>query len=252
MVAPVLAPPVTGISKTASRWRMSVDTAYDPDVSTWTPDWVEVYGISNLSPGTVEYSSVDDTDYDGVDGSGLVWASNVKVGASWKLSGTHTTKVYGGARDPGAAWLEDQSDANTAVHVRWFDRAGVKAYEGYGDVSWTGSGGAATDLSSATFEIAGKGPRAVITNPVAVAVVPDATSASPTTGPVGTPVTITGTNFVGITSVKFGATNAGLFDVVSDTQIKATVPVGIATGSQQIKVTNAAGDDSSLVAFTVT
>lgn len=251
MTAPVTTPPVVGVSKTASRWRMSVDTGWNP-TDPGAANWVEVYGISNLTPGTVTRDSVDDTDYDGVDpNTGFVWKSNTIIGGSWELSGTHTTKTYSGSRDPGAAFLEDQGDLNIPVHVRWYDLVSSKAFEGYGDVQWQNAGGAASDLSSATFTIAGKGPRTAITNPKASAAVPNGVSASPTTGPIGTVVTVTGTNFTGATSVKFGTTNAGLYTVVSDTQIKATVPTGITTGSQPIAVANAVGPDATPIAFTV-
>ncbi len=52
----------------------------------------------------------------------------------------------------------------------------------------------------------------------------------PTFGPVGTVVTITGTNFTGATAVTFNRTAATSFTVVSDTSITATVPTGATTG----------------------
>jgi hypothetical protein len=50
----------------------------------------------------------------------------------------------------------------------------------------------------------------------------------PTAG--GTTVTITGTNFTGVTTVDFGATPASAFTVVSDTTITATSPADPAVG----------------------
>ncbi|MGH2596507.1 MAG: IPT/TIG domain-containing protein, partial [Actinomycetota bacterium] len=58
---------------------------------------------------------------------------------------------------------------------------------------------------------------------------PTVTSLSPTTGPVGTTVTITGTNFTGATAVKFHGVQA-VFTLNSDTTITATVPSGATTG----------------------
>lgn len=263
MVAPVLAPTVPGVTQTAARWRLEVDTNYDSTDPTYdfgdddTGDvgdavWTEVFGIADFSPGAVEFTKADDTDYDSVDESGITWASSRTVGASWKISGVQNAKKYGGVRDPGAAHLEDECDANRPVHVRWFDRFGTKAYRGVGDSTWMPQGGKPTDISVNNFEIAGQGVRHLTVNPVAASSVPDATAASPTTGPVGTEVTITGTNFVGVTGVKFGATAAGLFVVDSTAQIRATVAVGTTTGSKPITVTNAAGDDATTVAFTVT
>lgn len=61
---------------------------------------------------------------------------------------------------------------------------------------------------------------------VADTAVPTITSVNPTSGPIagGTSVTITGTNFLYATTVRFGATNATTFTVVSDTKITATTP----------------------------
>ncbi len=58
---------------------------------------------------------------------------------------------------------------------------------------------------------------------------PSITSFSPTSGVAGTDVVITGTGFVGTTSVTFNGVAAG-FTVDSDTQITATVPSGAGTG----------------------
>ncbi len=57
---------------------------------------------------------------------------------------------------------------------------------------------------------------------------PTVTMLAPTTGPAagGTSVTITGTNFTGATSVKFGATATTAFTISSATQITATTPSG--------------------------
>ncbi|MET8680102.1 IPT/TIG domain-containing protein [Streptomyces sp. NPDC004647] len=65
-------------------------------------------------------------------------------------------------------------------------------------------------------------------------------SLNPTQGPAsgGNPVVITGTNFTGATSVKFGTKSAG-FTVDSATQITATAPSG--TGSVGVTVTTPGG-----------
>lgn len=90
--------------------------------------------------------------------------------------------------------------------------------------------------------------------PIATAalVAPNATSASPTSGPAGTVVTVTSSDatFKAVTGVKFGATAAAMFKVVSPTTLQAVVPTGGSAGSQPIEVTNAAGADASTVAFT--
>jgi hypothetical protein len=78
---------------------------------------------------------------------------------------------------------------------------------------------------------------------------PTITSFTPSSGPVGTSITITGTNFVGMTSVKFNGTTAS-YTVNSPTLITATVPTGATTGT--ISVTNSAGPGTSSSPFTIT
>jgi hypothetical protein len=78
---------------------------------------------------------------------------------------------------------------------------------------------------------------------------PSISSFAPTSGPVGTSVTITGTGFTGTTSVSFSGTPAS-FGVVSSTQVRATVPAGATTG--RISVTTPDGTATSAGVFTVT
>ena len=71
---------------------------------------------------------------------------------------------------------------------------------------------------------------------------PTITSLSRTSGPVagGTKVTIAGTGFSTVQSVKFGTTTAKSFTVSSSTSIIATSPAH-AAGQVRISVTTAAG-----------
>ena len=78
---------------------------------------------------------------------------------------------------------------------------------------------------------------------------PVVTSFMPTSGTVGTVVTIAGTDFTGATAVIFDADAAITFSVDSDIQITATVPAGATTGL--IQVTTPAGSGSSATPFTV-
>ena len=78
---------------------------------------------------------------------------------------------------------------------------------------------------------------------------PTISSFTPSTGPVGTPDTITGTNLSGAGSVTFNGTPASGFVVNSDTQISATVPTGATSG--RIAVTTPGGSASSSDSFIV-
>jgi hypothetical protein len=96
----------------------------------------------------------------------------------------------------------------------------------------------ATAASAASFTVAGAVPA------------PSITSLSPTSGPVGTSVTITGANLTGASAVGFNGTAATTFAVVSATTVTATVPAGAATGP--VSVTTPGGTATSPGSFTVT
>jgi hypothetical protein len=81
-------------------------------------------------------------------------------------------------------------------------------------------------------------------------VTPQITSFSPTSGPVGTVVTITGVSLTQTSKVTFGGVAATSFTVNSDGQVTATVPTGAKTG--KIVITTAGGTASSATSFTVT
>src|SRR5438094_2697693 len=99
-----------------------------------------------------------------------------------------------------------------------------------GKLSVTTAGGTAT--SAGTFTVA-----------------PTITSFTPTSGPVGTSVTISGLNFTGTTAVKFNGLNASSFTVTSATAIRATAPAGATPGP--LGVTTGAGSATSASNFTM-
>jgi trimeric autotransporter adhesin len=78
-------------------------------------------------------------------------------------------------------------------------------------------------------------------------VTPKVRSFSPTSGPVGTPVVITGNSFTGATRVTFGGVKATNVEINSDTEITANVPTGAKTG--KISVTTAGGTGTSSAVF---
>jgi IPT/TIG domain/Peptidase M66 len=101
-----------------------------------------------------------------------------------------------------------------------------------GTVSVTTPGGTATSTNNFTVNAAA----------------PTITSFSPTSGSVGTPVTITGANFSGATGVKFNGSFAS-YGVSDANHIIATVPNGATSGA--ISVSSNAGTGTSASAFTV-
>jgi hypothetical protein len=97
-----------------------------------------------------------------------------------------------------------------------------------------------TDTSSADFTVSSS-----------CASAPTISSFSPTSGPVGTSVTINGSGFTGATAVTFGGVSAGTFSVNgAGTRITAIVPNGAVTG--KITVTTPGGTATSATNFTVT
>ena len=86
-----------------------------------------------------------------------------------------------------------------------------------------------------------------IAPPVSAAAVID--DFTPTSGPVATSVTITGSGLTGTTAVRFGGVDAVTFSIDSDTTITATVPFDAVSGP--ITVVNAAGDGTSVASFDV-
>jgi hypothetical protein len=87
------------------------------------------------------------------------------------------------------------------------------------------------------------------TNTFTVATAPTVTMLSPATGPVGTQVTITGTNLSGATSVRFNGTLASSFVVNSATSLTAVVAAGTTTGL--VSVTTPGGTATSSTSFVV-
>ena len=86
------------------------------------------------------------------------------------------------------------------------------------------------------------------------AATPTVTLASPTSGARGTTVTITGTDFQNpaVSSVTIGG-GAATFTVTGPTSLTAVVPCTAATGSGEIRVTNASGtsaDNGTLMTST--
>ncbi|GEM_PF-3224185 len=81
---------------------------------------------------------------------------------------------------------------------------------------------------------------------------PSIGSFAPTFGPVGTIVTMTGSGFTGLTKVQIGNVSDATFTVVSDTQVKVTVPADAQSGAHGVTVSNPQKVSSSPNSFTVT
>jgi large repetitive protein len=80
-------------------------------------------------------------------------------------------------------------------------------------------------------------------------VIPQIKSFTPTNGPIGTKVLLTGVSLKQTKTVTIGG-KAASFTVDSDTQVTAIVPTGAKTG--KITITTLGGTVTSATSFTVT
>ena len=81
-------------------------------------------------------------------------------------------------------------------------------------------------------------------------VIPTITNTSPTSGPVGSQVTITGTGLLGATQVTLGGVSAASYTVNSPTSITATVPTGAVTGKIGVKEPGTSGASAGVFSVT--
>ncbi len=93
-------------------------------------------------------------------------------------------------------------------------------------------------------------PSGTLTSNTKFRVIPQVQSFTPTSGPAGTVVVITGESFTGATEVELDCKWQMTFTVDSDTQITATIPANGTTG--EIGVFTAGGFGQSAAKFTVT
>jgi uncharacterized repeat protein (TIGR03803 family) len=92
-------------------------------------------------------------------------------------------------------------------------------------------------------------PSGNLVTPQVFKVVPKISSFTPSSGTVGTSVTINGMSLTQATAVTFGGVKATSFTVNSDTKVTAVVPTGALTG--KIGITTKGGSATSAATFTV-
>jgi len=108
------------------------------------------------------------------------------------------------------------------------------------------SGGMGTMVSGSAYAIVGDN---LYQGAVYVFALPVIKAISPESGPIGTPVTLTGTNLAQSSQVTFGGVPATEVTIDSDTKVRAIVPTGAVTGT--VKITTPSGQTTSTDAFTV-
>ena len=107
-------------------------------------------------------------------------------------------------------------------------------------------------LSRASFQQRRSGPPSPTRPwpPPLSEVPPTVTGFAPIGGPAGTPVTLSGTGFLGAEEVRFNGVGATRFEVLSMTRLQALVPRGATSGP--ISVVTPGGTGVSADSFTVT
>jgi len=150
--------------------------------------------------------------------------SGGSVGTKVVITGTSLTQTKGVSIGGKSAPFTVNSDTQVTATVPVGARTGMK-------IGIATAGGVA--YSSGVFNV-----------------VPSITNFTPTSGPVGTSVTINGNSFTGATAVKFGGVAATSYQVINDQVVDALVPSGAVTGP--ISVTTPGGTGTSTSNFTVT
>lgn len=202
--------------------------------------------------GQITPNKIDSSDYD--NGG---YASSEITQQAGTLVAKYNSLSNGGTPNPAQQMVEacvGQFGDSARLYVRWYDTdGGTRGFTARAIVEVQYSKTAVTDLREVTVtftldgEITAMTPTQ-ITAAVGATGLPVITSAKQSGTGVGSQVTLTGSNFTAASSVKFGATAATQYAVVSDSTIVVVVPTG-GTGSQAITVTTANGTSA---AYTLT
>lgn len=144
------------------------------------------------------------------------------------------------------------NDTVTVLGQGFSNATGVKFGTGAGSfVASTDNYMTATvDAGATTGKITVLEPGGNLLTPQNYKILPTIANISPTTGPVGTSVVITGMSLSQTSAVTFGGVKATTFTVNSDTQVTAVVPTGAKTG--KVGITTKGGHVNSAKTFTVT
>jgi len=241
----------------------------------------KLYGVTNLGGtdggGTIysitttgTFSVLYNFDYNTSITNGYSPASPLKQNTNGTLYGETTaggTSTYCGSSGCGVVYSLDVGLGPFVNLVTASGKEGTKIGilgQGFtaGSVVKFGGTQATTVTRSGTTFLNATVPAAALTGLVTVTtgattltsnntfrVTPTFPSFSPTSGPVGTPVVLTGTGLTQTTKVTFGNVKATTVTVNSDTQVTANVPTGAVTG--KITITTLGGSVKSATNFTV-
>ncbi len=225
---------------------------------------VALYCASGISSGSNFQVTANITDTSGdsdlyiAEYSGLtcnVDQSATGSGTSGTTLQTSSTPTTTNANDllvaVAGSTLGGVATAGSGYTLRQNDNGGTAEYGGFEDQTVTATGSYSGSMTIASSTTNWGMAMAALKGSSSGGAAPTVTSFTPTSGPVGTSVNITGTNFTGATAVKFNGFSATSFTVTSSTQITgAIVPNNATTGP--ISVTTPSGTGTSTTNFTVT
>ena len=159
-----------------------------------------------------------------------------QIDLAWRDNSTNETVFRVQRRlDGSRVWIEIGA---TAANATGFSDAGLQPSTTYHyrvrAFNYVGTSAFSNQATATTLEV----------------MPPTLTRFTPSMGPVGTRVTLTGTHFLGATAVAFNRVSAPEFEIVSGTSIKAVVPLGASSGP--ISVVAPGGTAVSAQPFTVT
>jgi uncharacterized repeat protein (TIGR03803 family) len=145
--------------------------------------------------------------------------------------------------------------AHVGMFGQGFSSASVVKFGGVASTSVTRSGStyltAVVPVGAHTGTVTVTTGATTLTSPQTFKVKSKITTFSPPSGPIGTLVTINGTGLIQATAVKFGTVTATTFTVVSDLEVTADVPSGLAAGPVTISIITPGGTANSPTKFTV-
>ena len=200
------------------------------------------YTYTGLAAGTYTYQVAD---YNGAGQGPLSNAVTVTVGGSPPPLPTVSSVVPGsGDANGGTGVTVNGANFTGATAVHFGATAAAFSVTGSGTISATSPAGTGTvDVTVTT-----PGGTSAVTQPAdqftyTTPPTPTVTFVNPNTGPAGTSVTVSGTDFTGATAVDFGTGNTATFTVNSNTTLTATSPAG--TGTVDVTVTTPSGTSAT-------
>jgi hypothetical protein len=231
------------VSTTLAR-KYRIDVTNDLTLAT---GWTQFNGIDDWND-TVTPNKEDTSAYDT---SG--WNTREVTMQDWSATASAFRRIVAGVYDPGQEIVRatrGQFGNAARCGVRWYDKnGGPEAYSGVALPTWARANTGVSNVEKVTVTFdATDIPLNTISNPGVAAVAPVVLTATPSGVAAGGIVEIQGTGFATVTGaagVKFGATNATSYIIVSDNVIVAVMPAGSA-GATTVTVTNGVGASNAL------